>query len=48
MDKNFQTPNENTEVKSKAKRFWIHVGYIAIALVLAVVTVFVLNLNLNA
>ena len=46
MDKNLQTPNENIETKSKATKFWMHVGFIAIALVLAVVTVFVLNLNL--
>ncbi|MBQ8427040.1 MAG: hypothetical protein IJX16_04705 [Clostridia bacterium] len=37
-------PNNEGE-KSKAKIFWMHVGFVAMALVLAVVTVFVLNLN---
>ena len=45
MDNNFQPNNENHEVKSKAKRFWAHVGLFFIALALAAVTVFVLNLN---
>ena len=37
-------PNNDGD-KNKAKTFWKHVGFIAIALVLAVVTVIVLNLN---
>ena len=36
-------PNDGEN--SKAKKFWRHVGIVALALVLAVVTVFVLNLN---
>ena len=45
MDRNFESNNENNEVKSKAKKFWAHVGLFFVALTLAVVTVFVLNLN---
>jgi hypothetical protein len=37
-------PNNDNE-KSKAKVFWKHFGFVALALLLAVVTVFVLNLN---
>lgn len=44
VDKNFQQRPDGGE-KSKAKTFWKHVGYIALAIVLAVLTVFVLNLN---
>ncbi len=43
-DKNLNNP-EYREGKSKAKTFWKHVGFVAIALVLAVLTVLVINLN---
>ena len=45
MNKNFQSRNQSNEPISKAKSFWMHVGFIALAIALAVVTVFVLNLN---
>ena len=37
--------NETNETKGKAKVFWKHVGFLALALFVAVITVFVLNLN---
>lgn len=44
-DKNFQSLPENQDGKNKAKNFWKHVGFVAIALVLATLTVLVLNFN---
>lgn len=45
VDKNFQNRSDKNEEQSKAKIFWKHAGFIALALGLAVLTVFVLNLN---
>ncbi len=44
-DKNLSNNPEYREGKSKAKTFWKHVGYLAIALCLALLTVLVINLN---